>query len=88
MDTKKTKSYYKKLSQHDLCDCAYCQNYAHEIRTTYPELTEYLSLLGVDIEKPFETMPLAPDEPATLSTRFCISFVVKLMILQKRQLVL
>lgn len=62
MDTKKTKSYYEKLSQNDLCDCAYCQNYAHEIRTTYPELTEYLASLGVDIEKPFETMPLEPDE--------------------------
>lgn len=29
---------------------------------TYPKLSEYLYSLGVDIEKPFETMPLEPDE--------------------------
>lgn len=25
MDIKRTKQYYKQLSSHDLCDCAYCQ---------------------------------------------------------------
>ncbi len=62
MDNNRTKLYDKQLSEHNLCDCAYCRNYTREIITTYPELTEYLSSLGVAIEKPFETMPLEPDE--------------------------
>ena len=62
MDIKRTKQYYKQLSSHDLCDCAYCQNYIGEIKSTYPKVAEYLFSLGIDIEKPFETMPLEPDE--------------------------
>ena len=33
-----------------------------EIKSTYPKVAEYLFSLGIDIEKPFETMPLEPDE--------------------------
>ena len=62
LDIKRTKSYYEQICNRDLCDCAYCQNYVHEIKATYPEIAEYLSSLGIDIEKPFETMPLEPDE--------------------------
>ena len=62
MDIKRTKQYYKQLSSHDLCDCAYCQNYIGEIKSTYPKVAEYLFSLGIGIEKPFETMPLEPDE--------------------------
>lgn len=45
-----------------LCDCVYCCNYIREIRNAYPRVAEYLLTLGVDIEKPFETIPLEPDE--------------------------
>ena len=62
MDIRRTKSYYEQISNRDLCDCAYCQNYVREIKATYPEIAEYLFSLGIDIEKPFETMPLEPDE--------------------------
>lgn len=62
MNIDKTRSYYEKLSSHDLCDCAYCKNYIGEVKNTYPKVAEYLSSLGIDIEKPLETMPLEPDE--------------------------
>ena len=59
LDIKGTKSYYERISNRDLCDC---QNYIREIKATYPEIAAYLFSLGIDIEKPFETMPLEPDE--------------------------
>lgn len=62
MDINKTRLYYERLSEADLCDCAYCKNYVHEIKRTYPKLSKYMLSLGVDIEKPFETMPLEPDK--------------------------
>ena len=62
LDIKGTKSYYEQISNRVLCDCSYCQNYIREIKATYPEIAEYLFSLGIDIEKPFETMPLEPDE--------------------------
>lgn len=62
MDAKKTKDFYSQIKASDLCNCAYCQNYVSEIKASYPALSEYLNLMGVDIEKPFETMPLEPDE--------------------------
>lgn len=62
MDIEGTKSYYEQISNRDLCDCTYCQNYISKVRVTYPEVAKYLSSLGIDIEKPFETMPLEPDE--------------------------
>ena len=61
MDTEATKIYYQRISDKDICDCSYCKNYIHDIRETYPELTSFLHTLGVDIEKPFELMPLEED---------------------------
>lgn len=58
MDIEKTKDYYKNLKSKEICQCAYCQNYVREIRNEYRDLGEYLDRNGVDIEKPFETMPL------------------------------
>ena len=66
LDIKKTKLYYEQISSDDLCDCIYCKNYIYEIKKTYPKVAEYLFSLGVDIEKPFETMPLEPDETGYL----------------------
>lgn len=75
MDIEGTKLYYKQISNHDLCDCAYCQNYISEIKSTYPKVAEYLSCLGVDIEKPFETMPLEPDAEGYIEY-ICSQYIV------------
>ena len=58
MDIEKTKAYYKNLKSKEICQCAYCQNYVREIKKEYRALGEYLDGIGVDIEKPFEAMPL------------------------------
>ena len=60
MDIKKTRQYYNQLTDKDICDCAYCRNYVKEIRSSYAELTGYLDQLGIDIEKPFEAIPIDP----------------------------
>ena len=62
LSIKETKQYYESLTAEYLCNCAYCRNYIREIRNAYPKVAEYLLALGVDIEKPFETIPLEPDE--------------------------
>ena len=62
MDVKKTREYYEQLSQDDLCQCDYCQNYIQQIKSSYPLIADYLLNMGVDIGKPFETGPLEPDE--------------------------
>lgn len=59
MSVEETRKFYKNFD--DLCDCAYCKNYIREIKKSYPDLAEYLNKLGVDIEKPFETMPGEPE---------------------------
>lgn len=60
MDIEKTRTFYSRITPRDLCGCAYCQNYIHRIRAAYPEAAAYLSDLGVEIEKPLETLPLEP----------------------------
>ena len=62
MDIERTKQFYRELKQSDLCGCAYCRNYVNEVAKAYPAVTAYLQTLGVDIAKPFETMPLELDE--------------------------
>lgn len=61
MDIEGTQKYYEALEKSDLCQCDYCINYVQAIRKAYPLLTKYLVSMGVDIEKPFETMPLEVD---------------------------
>lgn len=58
MNIEKTEDYYKNLKAKEICKCAYCQNYVREIKKEYKDLDKYLEGIGVDIEKPFETMPL------------------------------
>lgn len=55
MTIEKTRDFYKNYD--DLCDCAYCRNYIREIKKSYPDLVAFLDKIGVDVEKPFETMP-------------------------------
>lgn len=61
MNVEKTRTYYKDLHEEDRCPCAYCRNYEREIARAYPALRETLEEMGIDIKKPFETMPLEPD---------------------------
>ncbi len=61
MNAANTRKYYKNVEEQDICHCGYCLNYIKQIRQDYPELSEYLDEIGVNIEKPFETMPLEPD---------------------------
>lgn len=61
-DIEKTRAYYRNLGPENICSCAYCQNYCARVKAVYPEVALYLDSLGVDIEKPFETSPLEPDE--------------------------
>lgn len=60
MDIIKTENYYRTLNDDSLCSCDYCRNYYREVKKAYPELSDHLAGMGVDIEKPFETMPLEP----------------------------
>jgi hypothetical protein len=62
MDKIKTENYYRALNNENLCSCNYCRNYYKEVKETYPELSDYLARMGIDIEKPLETMPLEPFE--------------------------
>lgn len=62
MNIEETKKYYDNIKREDLCQCVYCQNLADEIKTAYPEVSDYLMTLGIDIEKPFEVF--LPSEPA------------------------
>lgn len=61
-DIAKTKKYYDELTDGDLCSCAYCRNYMKQVKDAYPSLSDVLKKMGIDIEKPFETWPLEPDE--------------------------
>ncbi len=57
----RNRAYYAQLPFGALCDCAYCRNYYSQVKAAYPEVTAYLQRFGVDIEKPFETSPLEPE---------------------------
>ncbi len=45
----------------EICQCDFCKNYVRQIKFTYPQVARFLNSLGVDIEKPFETIPLEPE---------------------------
>ena len=62
MNKERTRNYYKELVVIDLCQCDYCLNYYEEVEKEYTELAQYLDELGIDIQKPFETMPLEVDK--------------------------
>lgn len=66
MNIEKNQKYYGRLTQTDLCQCAYCKNYVREIRKSYPLVSKYLEDMGIDVEKPFETMPLEPNEKESI----------------------
>jgi len=67
----KTKEYYTTITDSKLCDCGYRRNYRLQIKSVLPEVATYLESLGIDIEKPFETSPLEPDENGMLEYCGC-----------------
>ena len=71
VDIAKTKEYYTAIADTELCDCTYCRNYRLQIKSAYPDVAEYLMTLGIDIQKPFETSPLEPDENGMLEYCCC-----------------
>ena len=66
MDVQRTSDYYAHLTDDDLCQCATCRNYMMRIKAAYPRVAEYLKTMGIDIEKPFEAMPLPPCPDGTI----------------------
>lgn len=74
MDFEGTKRYYEQLTEEDLCRCEYCRTYIREIRNALPRLAADLERLGVDIEKPFEVIPL--DETADEMAYLAVQYVV------------
>ena len=71
VDIAKTKAHYNSITETSLCDCAYCCNYRLQVKLAFPKVAEYLYSLGIDIEKPFETSPLEPDEKNMLEYCCC-----------------
>ena len=70
-DIAKTAAFYRALTEDSLCSCTYCRSYRAQIKSAYPEVAAYLDSLGVDIEKPYETSPLEPDEHGMLDYFAC-----------------
>ena len=66
-----TIEFYHSISETSLCDCSYCRSYRLQIKSAFPKVAEYLDSLGIDIEKPFETSPLEPDENGMLEYCCC-----------------
>ncbi|MCR5793873.1 MAG: hypothetical protein K6G61_00825 [Solobacterium sp.] len=60
MDIERTRRYYERLTDEDICSCAYCRNYVRNARSFCTALAAYLDELGADIEKPFEAIPVGP----------------------------
>lgn len=71
VDVSATEDYYNSITDSALCDCGYCRNYRLQIRDALPEVATYLESWGIDIEKPFETSPLEPDENGMLEYCSC-----------------
>ena len=71
VNVSKTKEYYHSLTEASMCDCGYCRRYRLQVKSAYPKVAEYLISLGIDIEKPFETSTLEPDENGMLEYCCC-----------------
>lgn len=67
----KTEEYYHAMTEASMCDCDYCRSYRLQIKSAYPKVAEYLAAFGIDVEKPFETSPLEPDENGVLEYCGC-----------------
>ena len=52
VDVDKTFQYYR---EHPFCDCPACRNFYAQVASVFPNLTAFLSELGVDASRPDET---------------------------------
>ena len=75
LNIEKTREYYSHLTNDDLCQCDYCKNYIKEVKAAYPEAARYLDSIGIDIEKPFETMPSDPDDKGMIEY-FAVQYII------------
>ena len=71
VNVSRTQEYYHSITKDSVCDCSYCRSYRLQIKSAFPKVAEYLDSLGIDIEKPFETSPLEPDENGMLEYCCC-----------------
>jgi len=71
VNVSKTRAYYHSITEASLCDCGYCRSYRSQVKSAFPKVAAYLDLLGIDVEKPFETSPLEPDENGMLEYCGC-----------------
>ena len=62
MDIERTRRLYADMKKEDLCQCNYCQAYVRRIKAALPGMATYLQALGVEIDKPFEVLPLFENE--------------------------
>lgn len=51
---------FSEILKTDHCECGYCRNYYQVVRNSYPELSVFLSELGVDLEAPVDFLPVEP----------------------------
>lgn len=61
IDVQKTRQYYQFLKKEDFCSCDYCMNFYQKAKSAFPETAKWLDSHGIDIEKPFETLPIEVD---------------------------
>jgi len=73
----KNLDYYKYINQADKCDCNTCKNYYAKIKGCYPDLDQYLSEMGVNIEKPFEAVALSDDKDKNGMMEYFAWYIVK-----------
>ena len=71
VDIFKTVEYYQSITETSMCDCNYCRSYRLQVKSAYPNVSDYLDSFGIDIEKPFEISPLEPDENGMLEYCCC-----------------
>ena len=71
IDVFKTREFYNSLEFSALCNCDYCCNYRAQVKSSYPKVAAYLDSLGIDIEKPYETSAMEPDENGILEYGCC-----------------
>ena len=71
IDTAKTAIFYQSLTPDDLCSCTDCKNFRRYIQSFYPELSDWLHALGIDIKKAAETSPLEMDKQGYMEYGGC-----------------
>lgn len=74
IDFEKNIEYYKNI-QSIPCDCEICQIYYKGIKSRYPEISDYLDSIHVDILRPFELIWLQLEEKKQVEY-YCCQYIV------------